>query len=147
MGHPKSTYGTFGQFFTPPPPPVYATRTQWPWPLPLPSPPPLHARTQIDLIYTKYNKHNIKLVNRSPNLSFYADMHIFNYNIKVIKCKYLWWIFLKNAYVRSSLTPPPPSPVYTMRTHRPKPPPPPLRAHVLYGWPLTVIWNKVLESR
>ena len=30
----------------------------------------------------------------------------------------------ENAYVRSSLTPPPP-PVYAMRTHRPRAPPPP----------------------
>ena len=82
----------FANFWPPPPSHyVYATRTQWPWP----PPPPLYARTQFDLMYTKYNKHNTELVNRSPKLSFYANVPIFNYNIKFIKCRYLWWIFKK----------------------------------------------------
>ena len=79
--------------------------------------PSLYARTQFDLMYTKYNKHNIELVNRSPKLSFYANMPVFNYNIKFIKYKYLMNIS-KIAYVRGSLTPPPPR--LRMCTHRPR---------------------------
>ena len=55
-----------------------------------PRPPsPLYARTQFDLVYTKYDKYNIELVILSPKLSFYASMSIFKYNTKLIRCKYL----------------------------------------------------------
>ena len=68
----------------PPPPPLYKMRTQWSWP-----PIPLYARTQFDLVYTKYDKYNIESVIFSPKLSFYASMSIFKYNAKLIRCKYL----------------------------------------------------------
>ena len=45
-------------------------------------------------------------------------------------------IFKKCVRTQQLWTPPPP-PVYEMRTHRPRPHPhSPLRAHVLYGFPL-----------
>ena len=72
-----------------------------PWPLP--PPPPLYARTQFDLMYIKYNKHSIELVNRSAKLSCYANMSLFSYNMKfIIKCKYLWWIFFKKMHTHAS---------------------------------------------
>ena len=57
---------------------------------------PLYARTQFEFMYTRYNKHNIELVNRSPKLLFYANMPIFNYNIKLLNIN-TFDEYLKNA--------------------------------------------------
>ena len=132
-----ANYLPLRQLFTPPVRNAYALVL---------TPLPIYARTQLDFMYTKHNKHNKTLGDRSLKQSFYANMFIFNYNRKFIIGKYIWWIFKKKRTYAAAWLPPPPSssltarpPTWTqcVRIGRDSSLLTPLCTYVLYESPLT----------